>query len=108
MNDNDVKTVEEPISSYGSSLTYADYLTMELEEMVEIIRGKLFRMSAAPSLNHQKISVRLIWKVKSYFENSSCEVLAAPFDVILPVKNEKAQSATTVVQPDLCIVCAPT
>ena len=100
--------VEEPISSYGSLLTYADYLTMELEEMVEIIRGKLFRMSAAPNTGHQEIRWNLNFVIGGYLRNKDCKAYAAPFDVVLPVRNEKAQTATTVVQPDLCVVCDTT
>jgi hypothetical protein len=35
--------------------TYADYLTWQLKERVELIRGKLFPMSPAPNTHHQRI-----------------------------------------------------
>ncbi len=36
--------------------TYADYLTWQFDEMVELIRGKVFKMSPAPNRYHQEIS----------------------------------------------------
>ena len=35
--------------------TYAEYLLWKFEERVELLKGKLFRMSA-PSIDHQRIS----------------------------------------------------
>jgi hypothetical protein len=36
--------VNEPDMSYGN-YSYADYLTWEMEEMVELIKGKVFKKS---------------------------------------------------------------
>ena len=36
--------------------TYADYLTWQFDEMVELIKGKVFKMSPAPSSKHQRVS----------------------------------------------------
>jgi Uma2 family endonuclease len=41
--------------------------------------------------------------LNDYFKRKSCDVFAAPFDVRLPIKSAKKH--TTVVQPDLCIIC---
>jgi hypothetical protein len=46
--------VEEPISEYGS-YTYADYLRWNMEEMVELIKGNVFKQAAAPRVNHQRV-----------------------------------------------------
>jgi hypothetical protein len=43
--------VAEPESRYG--FTYADYLTWNFKERIELIRGKIFKMSPAPTVNHQ-------------------------------------------------------
>lgn len=86
------------------SYTYADYLLWQLQERVELIRGRIFRMSPAPSRMHQKIATFLTAKLFNYFEHKSCQVFAAPFDVRLPVGQKKGQD-TTVVQPDLCVIC---
>ncbi|GLR17865.1 Uma2 family endonuclease [Portibacter lacus] len=97
--------VDEPLTLYKENYTYADYLKFEFEEMVELIRGKIFKMSPAPSSNHQRISRNLTREVDHLFKRSKCELFIAPFDVILPVENKKRNQSNTVVQPDLCIIC---
>lgn len=105
MTDNKTDKIEEPIASYGTSYTYADYLKFQYEEMVELIRGKIYKMSAAPRKNHQLISMALSNVIYNYLENKPCQVFAAPFDVILPVRNQAKNKATTVIQPDICVIC---
>ena len=83
--------------------TYSDYLLWQLSERVELIKGFILKMSPAPSRKHQTISQNLNWKIYSYFENKNCSVYVAPFDVRLPVAS--GQKNSTVVQPDLCIIC---
>ena len=86
------------------SYTYADYLMWQFQERVELIRGRLFRMSPAPNLAHQKAATSLTGLIWAFFQRKTCQVFAAPFDVRLPVSRKKGQD-TTVVQPDLCVVC---
>ena len=88
------------------SYTYADYLRWKFQDRVELIKGRLFRMSPAPSTTHQQVSRELSRILFNYFHKKTCEVFAAPFDVRLPVSRKKGQD-TTVVQPDLCVVCDP-
>ena len=83
--------------------TYSDYLMFRFQERVEIIKGYILKMSPAPSSNHQTISQNLNFKIYSYFSNQSYRVFAAPFDVRLSIKSLK--NDTTVVQPDLCVIC---
>ncbi len=83
--------------------TYSDYLLWQFSERVELIKGFILKMSPAPSRNHQTISQNLNWKIYNFFQNHNCSVYVAPFDVRLPVKSAKKD--TTVVQPDLCIIC---
>lgn len=99
--------IAEPIGEYGVEYTYADYLKFEFEEMVELIRGKIFRMSPAPKASHQSVSVSLSSMIWTYLKGKTCRVYEAPFDVILPVSNKKREKATTVVQPDICVICNP-
>lgn len=87
--------------------TYADYLTWKIQERVELLRGKI-RQMAAPNRVHQGISGNL----QRYFANalwkSPCKVYSAPFDVRLTRFNKlKNKEVTTVVQPDLCVICDP-
>lgn len=90
----------------NGSYTYADYLLWQFEERVELIRGKLFKMSPAPNTQHQRISRVLAYRLSAFFINQRCEMFSAPFDVRLPVSRKKGQD-TTVVQPDLCVICDP-
>ena len=99
--------VNEPTFDYGKIYTYADYLKLEIEEMVEIIRGKIFRMSPAPKTNHQTISSNLHFRLRQQLENKICKVFHAPIDIVLPIENKKINKSTTVVQPDICVICNP-
>ncbi len=85
--------------------TYADYLTWQFEQRVELIRGYIREMSA-PNMRHQRISFKLTLAFGNYFNEKPCRVFVAPFDVRLPRINKKTSEAiTTVIQPDLCIIC---
>ncbi len=86
------------------SYTYADYLVWQFQERVELIRGRLLHMSPAPGTTHQRILHRLDIGLGNYFANHKCQVFPAPFDVRLPVSRRQGQD-TTVVQPDLCVIC---
>lgn len=107
MENEDKHLVKEPDIEYGR-YTYADYLTWETEEMVELIKGKVFkRDAAAPRMSHQKVSVNLTSAFHGFLKGKRCQVFHAPFDVRLPVKSKRNQDIDTVVQPDLCVVCDP-
>lgn len=87
--------------------SYADYLTWKFDEYVELIKGKLFQMSPAPSRDHQEISTRLLGYFAPIVFTSPCSVFHAPFDVrILPSDDDSENYS--VVQPDICVVCDPT
>jgi Uma2 family endonuclease len=83
--------------------TYADYMLWQFSERVELIKGYIKKMSPAPNRRHQTISQRLNHKIYSFFELHPCAVFVAPFDVMLPIPSKKKN--TTVVQPDICVVC---
>lgn len=90
-----------------ASYTYADYLLWRFEERLELIKGKIFQMSPAPSTRHQQISGRLYLEMGSFFKQHHCQIFYAPFDVRLS-KTESSSANNkihTVVQPDLCVVC---
>ena len=87
----------------NGSYTYADYLLWQFEERVELLRGKI-RQMAAPSMKHQRLSFRLSRLIANALWQTPCQAFAAPFDVRLTrTRNDK--EATTVVQPDLCVIC---
>jgi Uma2 family endonuclease len=89
--------------------SYADYLKWRLKESVELIRGKIFKMSPAPSVKHQEISRQLCKELFNYFDiKNPCQVFSAPFDVRLYDKKKSLNAIDdifTVVQPDICIIC---
>ncbi|MEM9548781.1 MAG: Uma2 family endonuclease [Bacteroidota bacterium] len=97
--------VEEPIAGYGTGYTYADYMKFEFDEMVELIKGKIFKMSPAPKSYHQEIGGNLYLILGNYLKDKACKVYFAPFDVVLPIRNESKDKSTTVVQPDICVIC---
>jgi Uma2 family endonuclease len=88
---------------FSKQYTYADYLTWKFQERVELIFGKIFRMSPAPSSKHQHASVVISSAIYQYLKGKPCRVFTAPFDVILPLKNVK----NNVVQPDVIVICNP-
>lgn len=105
MRPKDKHVVKEPDIEYGR-YTYADYLTWEMDEMVELIKGKVYKWAAAaPGMSHQNVSLRLASAFLIFLKGKSCKIFQAPFDVRLPVKSHKNQDIDTVLQPDLCVVC---
>lgn len=90
----------------NGTYTYADYMKWDFDETIEIIKGKVFRMSPASNLRHQRVSMKLTIELGNYFKKHPCNLFAAPFDVRLtPLKKDKNNKIYTVVQPDLCVIC---
>lgn len=82
--------------------TYADYLTWEFAERVELLRGWVAKMSPAPNTYHQRIASNMAGLVYKALEGQeACQYFIAPFDVRLT----RTEGGETVVQPDLCVVC---
>jgi hypothetical protein len=67
----------------NGSYTYADYLLWQFKERVELIKGKIFKMSLAPSRKHQDISMATTLILAKFLKNKDCKMYAAPFDVRL-------------------------
>jgi Uma2 family endonuclease len=89
----------------NKTYTYADYLKWQFEERVELIKGRLFKMSPAPNRIHQKLSGFIFLRLSYHLEGKQCEVYSAPFDVRLPGKSKDDENIITVVQPDICVIC---
>ena len=89
--------------------TYADYMTWQFQDRVELIRGWIRRMSPAPMRIHQKISGLMYTDISNYLKGGLCEAYAAPFDVRLTNKRKSTddKSIISVVQPDICVICNP-
>lgn len=106
--DDDIKEVScfndlDPAAYY----TYSDYLHWTFEDRVELLKGKLFKMSPAPSRRHQDISKNLFLLVGNFLKHQPCKVYSAPFDVRLPAKRKSRDDKFiyNVLQPDLLVVC---
>ena len=48
--------------------SYADYLTWQFQEKLELIKGKIFRMSPAPSTKHQRVSMEIAGILYNFFK----------------------------------------
>lgn len=94
----------------NQTYSYADYLTWQFNEAVELIEGKIMLMPPAPNVEHQRIERKLLLAIGDYLENKHCEVFPAPFDVRLYDRKKSLlanKDIHTVVQPDLCVICRP-
>lgn len=97
----------EPDYDYGGIYTYADYLKWTVEDRIELIKGRIFKMSPAPNRNHQAIATDLTYLLNKFLWKKQCQLFVAPFDVRLPRTTKEDKDVTTVVQPDLCVICDP-
>jgi Uma2 family endonuclease len=95
----------EPEVFYGHHYTYADYLKIPFEGAMELIKGKIFKMSPSPSPYHQEVSGRIFTMISNYLWKQPCKVFSAPFDVILPKTNQDVMRSDVVLQPDICVIC---
>ena len=99
--------VEEPDPSI--TYTYADYLQWKFKERLELIKGHIYKMSPAPATKHQIATGNLFGELRTLLKKKKCKVFVAPFDVRLPRKDRtKDNQITTVVQPDICVICDET
>lgn len=83
--------------------TYQDWLTWD--GTWELINGKAYNMSPAPTSLHQFIVGEIHFALRAFFQNRSCYVFVAPFDVFLS-ETDKYESPDHVIQPDLSVVCS--
>ena len=92
----------------NGSYSYADYLTWQFTELVELLRGKIMRRMSAPTDAHQALVVELSRRLANHLYRQRCQVRVAPYDVRLPKRGTTADADIhTVVQPDLCVICDP-
>jgi Uma2 family endonuclease len=91
---------------FNKRYTYADYILWQFKERVELLKGRLFPMSA-PNVAHQTIVSNLHGYLWQFTQGTECKVFPAPFDVRLPLPEHKIthDKITTVVQPDISVVC---
>ena len=85
--------------------TYADYYKWKFDERVELIKGRIFKMSPAPTSAHQVVSRELSGLLWLFLKGKQCQVFSAPFDVRIPKRSKEDKDIITVVQPDICVIC---
>lgn len=81
---------------------YSDYLNWTFPERVELIMGKIFRMSPGASARHQDCSRKITNILSGQLNQKHCKLFYAPFDLVLKGSSGKEDC---VVQPDLLICC---
>ena len=102
----DLDAFQEPGESF-SGYSYEDYLKWDFEEIVELIKGKIFAKAAAPSRRHQAVLGNVLVPFHHYLKGNPCQVYAAPFDVRFS-KDPDFKKIDTVVQPDISVICDAT
>ena len=77
----------------NETYSYADYLTWQFDETVELIKGKIQMMSPAPNVLHQSISWYFTGTLFNYFVNKSCRAFAPDWIIeILSAGNSKRET----------------
>lgn len=85
--------------------TFADVLTWEENERIEVINGEAVMMAPLSSV-HQEISVSITSQLYNFLEGKRCKVYPAPFGVRLFEKDGEApEDVDTMVEPDISVVC---
>ena len=86
--------------------TYQDYCSWPDDERWELIDGIAYDMSPAPIRKHQGILSVVHANFYNYFDGKPCKVYSSPFDVFFPEQQDQhMETVTTVVQPDLSVIC---
>lgn len=101
---------DEPVRAFNDidaslTYTYANYLNWLFPERVELVNGKVFKMSPAPSRVHQGIVGNIFLKLGNFLNDKPCKVYTAPFDVRFPKESKADKDVYTVLQPDICVIC---
>ncbi|MFO1424349.1 MAG: Uma2 family endonuclease [Candidatus Competibacteraceae bacterium] len=96
----------QPLRKPTTIFTYADYRAWPDDERWELIDGEAYAM-AAPGLAHQTAVGELFVQISVFLRGKPCRPFVAPFDVRLPRGNEADDAVTTVLQPDISVICDP-
>lgn len=82
------------------TITLKQYEALPEDRRAEVFDGVVYDL-ASPSQIHQELSMELSNILYNYMKSkqTSCQVLSAPFDVIL------SDNPLTIVQPDIMIIC---
>lgn len=85
--------------------TFADFLSWNENELIEIINGEAFMM-ATPSSRHQEICFEIGRQLGNFLEGKTCKVYPAPFGVrLFEQAKDTPEQVNTVVEPDISVIC---
>jgi Uma2 family endonuclease len=91
---------------FDNLYSYDDYYKWQFNDRVELIKGKIHKMSTTTYSRHQELVWNFSMQIDKYLRNKPCKAYFAPFDVRLPrTKDDNVSPKITVLQPDICIVC---
>ncbi len=94
-----------PLPAKKERYTFADCLTWDEGERIEIIGGETYMM-APPSRLHQEISVEIVRQLANFLEGKKCKVYPAPFGVrLFEQDGDSPEDVDTMVEPDISVVC---
>ncbi len=94
-----------PLPAKKLRYTFADCLTWDEDERIEVINGEVIMM-APPTRLHQEISGEIFRQLANYLEGKKCKVYHAPFGVRLFEKaGDTPDDVDTMVEPDISVVC---
>ena len=86
--------------------TFADVLTWDEDERVEIIDGEPTMMAPAPARVHQEVSGELFRQLANYLLGKKCKVYPAPFAVrLFEQDGDSPEDVDTMVEPDISVIC---
>jgi Uma2 family endonuclease len=88
-----------PLPEEHDRFSYEDYQTWPYDERWEILDGKAYNMTPAPTTRHQRIVGNIYHILRKLLRGGRCLPGIAPTDVVL--------SDYDVVQPDVFVVCDP-
>jgi len=95
----------DPALDADGRFAYRHYRTWPDDERWELIDGVAYAMSPAPGATHQTLVGRLFRWMGNFLEGKPCKVFVAPFDILLPARDEADDEVDTVVQPDVLVYC---
>ena len=86
--------------------TFADYLTWIDDLRRELIDG-FIKMMAAPTFVHADVVSEITTQLRIFVkkEKGRCKVVSSPVAVRFYTQGTEDADITTVVQPDICVVC---
>lgn len=85
--------------------TFADCLTWDEKDRIEIIDGDAYMMSP-PNRTHQRICGELFRQLANFLYDKKCEVYIAPFGVrLFEQEGDRPEDVDTLVEPDISVIC---